>query len=378
MAKPDVLICTVGTSLYGNIERLEDTNKLKEYKKKGNFLGLSIELLKLNPRDRLLGAEINSISSLLEGKKMGASQELHLMVSDTDDGKEVGEVLRHYYENTIEPFRFERVLTHTIEGLRDNDIKMFKNQGLRNLIKEIARIANEKGTERLIINATGGYKAQISLAGLIGQALEIPVMYMFERFEEIIELPPQPLSFNFDLWLENYDGFETLSARDKEPVPYEEVKSLADNKKLKSLIDEETIDGKRYVSLNPVGELFHQSFTFKFRKEKKNLLPPALPDSERKDPKFSDHFFHTPPLGAEDFVKRVWRDKKYIKTANDCYTNPNLPKKTIFKFSEKHKKAVLIYSDGTRTAKFILEIPNASELAVKAAVADLNELLSRT
>ncbi|MEM4408978.1 MAG: putative CRISPR-associated protein [Candidatus Caldarchaeum sp.] len=277
MAKPDVLICTVGTSLYGNIERLEDTNKLKEYKKKGNFLGLSIELLKLNPRDRLLGAEINSISSLLEGKKMGASQELHLMVSDTDDGKEVGEVLRHYYENTIEPFRFERVLTHTIEGLRDNDIKMFKNQGLRNLIKEIARIANEKGTERLIINATGGYKAQISLAGLIGQALEIPVMYMFERFEEIIELPPQPLSFNFDLWLENYDGFETLSARDKEPVPYEEVKSLADNKKLKSLIDEETIDGKRYVSLNPVGELFHQSFTFKFRKEKSSSpRPPRL------------------------------------------------------------------------------------------------------
>jgi putative CRISPR-associated protein (TIGR02619 family) len=377
MAKRDVLICTVGTSLYGNIERQDASEKLREYKSKGNLIGLSKELLKRDPRDRLLGAEINSITSLIKEKKMEARAELHLMVSDTDDGREVGEVLKHYYENSRNPNGFERVIIRSIEGLRDDDVKRFKNQGLRNLVKEIAKVAKEKGTERLIINATGGYKAQISLTGLIGQALEIPVMYMFERFDEIIELPPQPLSFNFDLWLDNYEEFETLSAKDKEPVLYDKVKSLVDSERLKTLIDEETIDGSRYVSLNPVGELFHQSFALKFQKEKQNLLPPPLKDSEREEPKLSEHFYHHPPLSAEDFVKRVWREKKYIKTIRDSYVNPDLPKESKFEYDKKHKQAILLYSDGTRATKFILEIPNAGELAVKAAVADLKELLRK-
>ena len=56
----------------------------------------------------------------------------------------------------------------------------------------------------IAINATGGYKAQISFAGMIGQALGIPVYYLFEKFSKVIKLPPQPVALDLSLWLENY------------------------------------------------------------------------------------------------------------------------------------------------------------------------------
>ncbi|MEA2059529.1 MAG: hypothetical protein U9P10_03190 [Thermodesulfobacteriota bacterium] len=76
----------------------------------------------------------------------------------------------------------------------------------------IGEIVRAYGSEQILINATGGYKAQISFAGMIGQALDIPVCYMFERFAEVIELPPQPVSLDLGFWIENAGKHKGLSA----------------------------------------------------------------------------------------------------------------------------------------------------------------------
>lgn len=107
---------------------------------------------------------------------------------------------------------------------------------------------------------------------------------MFERFEEIIELPPQPVSFNFDLWLSNYEDFKRLSTDDL--VPYDEVKDLANDKRLNTLVEVETIKGKKTVALTAIGQLFHETFLHRFRREKRSFLEDLSPKKEES--KFSE------------------------------------------------------------------------------------------
>ncbi len=82
-----------------------------------------------------------------------------------------------------------------VEQLQDQRPKDFKVHGLRNLVRAIGSyIQRFGGADQIAIDATGGYKAQIAIALLIGQALNIPVYYKHERFPEIIDFPPMPIS----------------------------------------------------------------------------------------------------------------------------------------------------------------------------------------
>lgn len=362
----DILICTVGTSLLANIERDE---KLKTYKDKGNWIGLCKSLLQLSAQDRICGAEINSITSIIEKNYLTRRNELYFLVSDTDSGKDTGEILKLYYESSSNPYKFERVLIKTIQGLKDSDFKSFRNIGLKNLLIEIAKIAREKGPERLLINATGGYKAQISFAGLIGQALSIPVMYMFETFPEIISLPPQPLSFNFDIWFKYYEELNRLS---KENLVKADELKLSNDEKMSTLIEKERIDDREYVALSPIGLLFHESFRQKFLQEKENLLPPPLAEEERKL-NLSEHFHHYHPTLSDTMIKKIFREKKYIKSIRDIYTNPDLPAKNSFKIDPEKNNIIFTFSDGTGTVKFSIEILAPTETKLKTVIADLNE-----
>ena len=362
----DILICTVGTSLLTNIEKDE---KLKKLKIKGNWIGLTKALLELSCKDKICGAEINSITSLIEKEYLHRRNELYLLISDTDSGKDTGEILKCYYESSSNPYRFERVLIKCIEGLKDTDFKSFRNKGLKNLLINIAKIAKEKGSQRIIINATGGYKAQISFAGLIGQALSIPVMYMFETFPEIITLPPQPFSFNYDLWLTYYKELELLT---REELINSESLNLSKDETMATLIEKEKIEDTEYISLSPVGLLFHESFKQRFQKEKQSLLPIELPENKRKL-RLSEHFYHFPPLFAEEKIKKIFREKRYIKSIRDIYINPDLPKRNSFEIDSEEKSIIFTLSDGKRTVKFLIELSQSSETFLKSALIDLSE-----
>ena len=147
-----------------------------------------------------------------------------------------------------------------------------------------------------MINATGGYKAQISFAGMIGQALEIPVCYLFESFSEVITLPPQPVSLDLSFWLENATLFFDLAKYDAADNP-----GLVDER-FSSLADEIEVDGKKFVGLSATGELFHEMFKNRFLQQRENLLPPDSGiDPEKKTIKYEDQnkggfFPHTSPL----------------------------------------------------------------------------------
>ncbi len=362
----EVLICTVGTSLLGHLERSSDPALKAAYQER-NAKGLALALLGLDPSAKSLGAEINSITSILRRKVLQGRRRLVLLVSDTPDGAFLGQVLRQYYEHNDNPYRFAQVSLETLSGLTAADPRRFRREGLRNLVRAIAREVQREGANRLVINATGGYKAQISFAGMIGQALAIPVCYLFEEFSEVIELPPQPIALDLSFWLENADLFFAL-ARDElnyNPAAAEE--------KFASLVEEIQVDGNMVVGLSAVGQLFHETYQQWFHQQRRLLLPPAAalePGAKKIIYEDQNHGRH-PSL--ETYLRRLL-EVPYVTRINTFYYNPRLPLKNYFRRTRDDRVDAVEggYSDGQATTKFTLYLTAKTTAERQAALADLS------
>ena len=264
----NTLICTVGTSLFNNLKYGEES--IKQVFESKNWNQLALLLLEQENSARICGAEINSITSICNKNLMTSKIRLIFLVSDTEDGKNTGQVLRLYYNNQRNKLKFEDVNFRVLEGLRDDDVKAFKQQGLKNLVREISTEVRKFTPEVIAINATGGYKAQISFAGMIGQALGIPVYYLFEKFSEVIELPPQPVALDLAFWLNNYLLFAQLE--DEQTIEESKIESNLDNEYLYSLIDKEPEGETNLVSLSAMGVLFNERSRLQFAKQETTIL----------------------------------------------------------------------------------------------------------
>jgi putative CRISPR-associated protein (TIGR02619 family) len=276
------LICTAGTSLIGHITRSDAT--LQRAYKNQDWKQIVQILLTQNGSDRTCGAEINSITSICKSNRLGDRLNLRFLVSDTDDGRHIGQILKHYYEHSQNPFPFQTVDVHVLEGLNDANIHDFRQKGLKNLVREISQLARTYSPEAIAINATGGYKAQISFAGMIGQALGIPVYYLFERFSEIIELPPQPVALDLAFWLNHYLLFSRLEA--------EEIISAAtldldlNNECLSALLEQD--NEQEMIALSAMGYLFNERSHLQFAKQKTTILS-LIPQTHLPPQKKSIH-----------------------------------------------------------------------------------------
>ncbi len=270
----NTLICTVGTSLFNNLKYGEES--IKQVFESENWNQLALLLLEQENSARICGAEINSITSICNKNLLTSKIRLIFLVSDTEDGKNTGQVLKLYYNNQKNKLKFEDVDFRVLKGLRDDDVKAFKQQGLKNLVREISTEVRKFTPEAIAINATGGYKAQISFAGMIGQALGIPVYYLFEKFSEVIELPPQPVALDLAFWLNNYLLFAQLE--DEQTIEESKLESNLDNEYLYSLIDKEPEGETNLVSLSAMGVLFNERSRLQFAKQETTILSLVLKD----------------------------------------------------------------------------------------------------
>lgn len=307
----NTLICTVGTSLFeSNLKNLSDSTpekpanweRIKQYFDNKNYKLLAKELIQVNPNSRICGAEINTIEAA-KTKKWLQLQNLIFLVSDTPAGKDTGNLLKHYYELRND-LALKNIEIKEIENLQDPEPKNFKIYGLRNLVKVIGDLLNRYGLENCSIDATGGYKAQIAIAVLIGQALDIPVYYKHERFNEIIDFPSLPISLDYDLLGKNS---HILTEFEKgEAIKLSDIEKY--DEKLKVFFDEIEEDGDYLLELNAIGQLYLTSFRLRYPKA---IKLKELPESERKSPTFRDDHY---PKGFEDFVVKLWKENKWIKT----------------------------------------------------------------
>jgi len=287
------ILATVGTSMLSSVRQKLDLapEQLPDEQK-------AIGCLRSNdPGERVCGAEINSIFNLMSGQELSAGTVeppavIQLLVSDTPEGEWSGHVLSQYFRKMpgVENADMEKV-----EGLDGADPKRFESQGLRSLVRLSAQHL-QKAQERepgalRVIDATGGYKAQISFAGLIGQVMKVPVVYLFEEFPRCIELPPLPVNFDRALWMEHFWLFSWLS--DEMQIAARELAGYYIHDEISSLLDRENINGEEYVALSPILELMHQGFS---------LVPPVglkQPADSRLEPQkklriIEKHMPHAP------------------------------------------------------------------------------------
>lgn len=363
----DSMVCTVGASLMSNFNRDKALPPLESKE------ALTWMLEQDPENERTLGAEINSIASLIKLGILNQRRNLILLVSDTPGGEMVGKVLKEYFELHPE-VGFEKVEVRTVEDLDDSRINDFKSKGLRNLVRELGRCIKEY-QNRLVINATGGFKAQIAFALALGQAVGIPVYYRFEKFPKIIELPPLPLSLDIKLWEENMDLFSLLYMFGE--VEEDEIEEMTGESfaqldpKIKMLLDRDHIDGKNYISLNPMGEVFVNAMEISIDLSDIELKESDVPIEKR--------FIYRKPEHSEQFIA------KYKAFIEKIYSQPFVRKLIVTGFSQHFDRTLAVFKKrgneifGTIGAKggtlrFKVETTASNDLEIRAAVWRLNQL----
>ncbi len=384
----NTLICTVGTSLLRpNLFGLPNASNYENWLKrqpsddrqflssdvvqeltsaleKKDELLIAERLKQLPGNTRLCGAEINSITDLVDRHYCQENSTLIFCHSDTEDGRLVAEILKCYYELKDYP-----VQLFSISDLQDADPKRFRTKGLRNLTKIVCRVISERGASYCAINATGGYKAQIAIGVLMGQALAVPVYYKHEFFSEIIPFPPMPISLDHSLWM-RYSGVLLALERANE-LP--EATLDADNwdERLETLVERVVIDDATYLSLSPTGQIFYETFLGRFQSDRDQILPPEVLASKKTKPKLSKHNWGNARDRILNFMQRLIDECPYVQGCYTHYWDPVLACATLFRLTGRDIEGV--FSNGSWTVKIIVETSATTSGQREACVADLNQ-----
>jgi len=367
------LICTVGTSLFeSNLNRLSERSEgrpsnwcaMREAFRGKRWKALARELVEVDPSERICGAEINSVEEVRR-KALERLESIFFLVSDTEHGRDTGMVLQEYFRLRRD-LALRNVEYCVVERLQDARPRDFKVHGLRNLVRRAGEcIQRSGGPEHVLIDATGGYKAQIAIAVLIGQALNIPVTYKHERFSEVITFPPLPISFDYRILARNaelltdFERGQALSSSEAGPL----------DEKLRVLLTEVSGNGESLYELSPIGQIYLTGFRIR------NPIPVALVDArDPKPPTFRDDHY---PIGFKDFVGKVWGENRWIRTASSLpYDRQRSIKGKGFSVREKDGAFQLVgtYQDrNSFGARFLLQITDESENALIWAADFLNQ-----
>ena len=395
------LICTVGTSLRSNLnrldpeardapgqgerstparrERLDDPDRLPKTRQeirrlheRKDWPRLGRSLAALPADERLLGAEINSIHAMEEKDFLAEDRErLVLLVSDTEDGRSTGNILQSYFLHESCPVGFPQCKVFVVEGLKDDDPPAFQSKGLPNLVRLLGDQLRRWGS--VAINATGGYKAQIALAVAFGQTTGCPVYYKHERFNQIIAFPAVPFAMDLSLMGERLDFWADLSERGNLFTEAEMAARMGDaayGEKVLPLLQTVEIDGAPYCELSPLGLVYWEAFLS--RNPHAELAPAGA--AEKKGCRFRDDHY---PAGFKDFVRRVHDGNAFV---TECHSLPYDGQKSIRPrgFFLREDGIVGHYADRDNFgARFRVLTTARNELQRKGALRRLDEWLEQ-
>lgn len=139
----------------------------------------------LPPEARLLGAETAAIHHLTRAGLLIAKPHLIFLHSATDQGRRVAGLL-----GDVQRARGATIHLHELAGVQDEDPAAFAEQGLPNLAAAL-RTWFRSGPGPVALNATGGRKPVVAVAVAVGLAEGVPVYYQHERFETVLQIPPE-------------------------------------------------------------------------------------------------------------------------------------------------------------------------------------------
>lgn len=190
------VIVTVGTSLLSTYRTRQDDSKRSTKEINEEVLkAYVIEHAGDLPR---LCAETNSISK----KHLEAGDYLYFVTGENHESRLCGKILSELYAGS------HLCETIYVKGLVP-DARQFRDLGMKNLIQELVGVI-ERHNSNAVIHATGGFKAQIAIATLIGILFHLKVHYLYEDFQELVSLPEVPLHFDFEPLLASRNDFFRL------------------------------------------------------------------------------------------------------------------------------------------------------------------------
>jgi putative CRISPR-associated protein (TIGR02619 family) len=182
-----------------------------------------------------------------------------------------------------------------VDGLIYQNAQNF-NRGLRQLARVIGQeIKQGRAAGTVDLAATGGFKAEIAIANLVGAVSDTPVHYIYQEFSSIITLEPIPVTLRPE-WIGSGAGRALLqefrSADDLIPVS-EVIKSLLkQDERLWTLVE---IEGD-VAALTFLGELAAQVL------EQPQDTWPTTTDIAPETKKRLDSAAHHRPRGWEQIV----------------------------------------------------------------------------
>jgi putative CRISPR-associated protein (TIGR02619 family) len=240
------IITTVGTSLLSNAKRDLKKSELNDDDLSNYARHTDAEKT---------SAETNSLSRLIQNNNNINIIFLH---SQTEDGERCAKILANHYQKNK---NIKKVRLQKVDNL-DYKHSQFKMRGLRSLVATLIGLIREerKDGEKVCINATGGFKAEIAYATLVGLLFDVPVYYIHEVFKDIIEMPPTPISWDYSVLADSEEFFEWIfeKKRTTEEVD-KQLRNLPQD--IHVLLAEE--GGQTFLS--PAGEAFYEAYIDKIQ-----------------------------------------------------------------------------------------------------------------
>ncbi len=197
-------IVSVGTSVVSNYKR--------ENPYRATMVEDEVVLHLKNSMEKGLLDKTSAEIKTLSKAGLSSNDLLYLLSTDTEDGEISGKILERFFK---EYFELKEIETHKISALQVSNPEKFKNEGIINLFTLLSRIElKTRGLERYLV-ASGGFKAVVPYLTIAGILYRIPVLYIFEKTDSLIELPPFPIRYDYKVFRENEDVFERLEKEGK-------------------------------------------------------------------------------------------------------------------------------------------------------------------
>ncbi len=215
----------VGTSC---LNRIPNELKLASFDEKFNWVTNRL-MMGYRQDLKMIMTYSAEIKSLLK-RDINHDDMIQFFCTDTEEGKLSGEILQNFFRSEIGC----EVLLTIIPGLQALDAAKFRNVGVKSYIEELLASYNKyQYAYNIVMNITGGLKNVIPYCTIASMLLSIPIYYILEHSEEIMELLIIPITLDF-LLFEKYhrifldlveqgampesEFFKTVSYEDREPL----------------------------------------------------------------------------------------------------------------------------------------------------------------
>lgn len=183
-----IFICTAGTSIAGG--PMHPNESADNYRSR---IESRLQKIRKEYPDGFLTRASAETHAIVRANA-GAQDEIVFLVSETEDGRICGGRLVTLIEGNLGC----RAKLVEIKGLQVRDSNAFRRLGINALFDAIDELIKDHALNDIRLHATGGYKGVIPYMVLYGMFRSIPVSYMYEFSETLLNLPAFPIEFDWE------------------------------------------------------------------------------------------------------------------------------------------------------------------------------------